>query len=150
MGYYRNFLSGLVDSIQEADPLELNGIQYTDFKINVVMPADLKGSVRERAAQFYKRNNLVENTIRTKFRRHPAWFRLDPAAAPVATIYDMPSTLTGIDDAIEMTLRKSFQGRTKMQDLIEQRELNNFKRVLRILIDKSPYAQSAVQICDEF
>jgi len=150
MGYYRNFLSGLVDSIQEADPLELDGIRYTDFKINVVMPADLKGSVRERAAQFYKRNKLVENTIRTKFRRHPAWFRLDPAAAPIATIYDMPSTLTGIDDAIEMTLRKGFQGRTKMQDLIEQRELNNFKRVLRILIEKSPYAQSAVQICDEF
>jgi hypothetical protein len=65
-------------------------------------------------------------------------------------MYDMPSTLTGIDDAIEMILQKGFQGRTKLQEIIEQRELNNFKRVLQILIDKSPYAQATVEIIDEF
>ncbi len=65
-------------------------------------------------------------------------------------MYDMPSTLTGIDDAIELTLQKGFHGRTKMQGIIEQRELNNFRRVLQMQIDKSPFAKSTVEIIDEF
>jgi hypothetical protein len=150
IGYYKNFLFELVESVQKALPIRLKGILYNDFKIKVVMPADLKGMIREKAAMFYKRHGFVENALKTEFRTHPAWFRLDPKTAPLALIYDMPSTLTGIDDAIEMILQKGFQGRTRLQEIIEQRELNNFRRVLQIKIDKSPYAQAAVEIVDEF
>jgi hypothetical protein len=150
IGYYKNFIAGLVESAQEADPLEIDGIIYTDFKLKVVIPNDLQGMIRERAAQFYKRHRFTENAMKTKYRKHPAWFQLDPKNAPMARLYDMPSTLTGIDDAIEMILQKSFQGRTKMQEVIEQRELNNFKRVLQIQINKSPYAKATVEIIDEF
>lgn len=150
IGYYKNFISGLVESAQDADSLEIDSVVYTDFKLKVVIPKDLQGMIREKATQFYKRHGLVENAMKTKYRKHPAWFQLDPKYAPVAVIYDMPSTLTGIDDAIEMILQKGFQGRTKMQEVIEQRELNNFKRVLQMQINKSPFAQSTVEIIDEF
>lgn len=150
IGYYKNFVSGLVESAQDADKLEIDGVVYTDFKLKVVLPRDLQGMIREKGTQFYKRHGLVENAMKTKYRKHPAWFQLDPKQAPVAVIYDMPSTLTGIDDAIEMILQKGFQGRTKMQEVIEQRELNNFRRVLQMQIDKSPFAQSTVEIIDEF
>lgn len=150
IGYYKNFVSGLVESAQEADNLEIEGIKYSDFKLKVVVPRDLKGLIREKASQFYKRHGLIENAMKTKYRRHPAWFKLDPKQAPVAVLYDMPSTLTGIDDAIEMILQKGYQGRTKMQEVIEQRELNNFRRVLQMQIDKSPFAQETVEIIDEF
>lgn len=150
IGYYKNFIAGLVESAQEADVLEIDGVKYSDFKLKVVVPKDLKGMIREKAAQFYKRHGFVENAMKTKYRKHPAWFKLDPKQAPVAVLYDMPSTLTGIDDAIEMILQKGFQGRTQMQELIEQRELNNFRRVLQMQIDKSPFAQATVEIIDEF
>ena len=150
IGYYKNFIEGLVVSAQEADILEIEGVKYSDFKLKVVIPKDLKGMIREKAAQFYKRHGFVENAMKTKYRRHPAWFKLDPKQAPVAVLYDLPSTLTGIDDAIEMILQKGFQGRTKMQEVIEQRELNNFRRVLQMQIDRSPFAQATVEIIDEF
>lgn len=150
IGYYKNFLSGLVDSVQHAIPIEIDGSVYNDFRIKVVMPLNLKGMIRQKADLFYKRHGLVENAIKTPFRKHPAWFRLDPTTAPLALMYDMPSTLTGIDDAIEMILQKGFQGRTRMQEIIEQRELNNFRRVLQIMIEKNPYAQASVEIIDEF
>ncbi len=150
IGYYKNFIAGLVESAQEADVLEIDRVKYSDFKLKVVVPKDLKGMIREKAAQFYKRHGFVENAMKTKYRKHPAWFKLDPMQAPVAVLYDMPSTLTGIDDAIEMILQKGFQGRTKMQEVIEQRELNNFRRVLQMQIDKSPFAQATVEIIDEF
>jgi hypothetical protein len=150
IGYYKNFITGLVESAQDAEVLEIEGVKYSDFKLKVVVPEDLKGMIREKAAQFYKRHGFVENAMKTKYRKHPAWFKLDPKQAPVAVLYDMPSTLTGIDDAIEMILQKGFQGRTKMQEVIEQRELNNFRRVLQMQIDRSPFAQATVEIIDEF
>lgn len=150
IGYYKNFVAGLVESAQDAEVLEIDGIKYTDFKLKVVMPKDLQGMIRERASQFYKRNGFIENAMKTKYRKHPAWFQLDPDKAPIAMLYDMPSTLTGIDDAIEMILQKTFHGRTKMQEVIEERELNNFRRVLQMQINKSPFAQATVEIIDEF
>jgi hypothetical protein len=150
IGYYKNFIAGLVESAQEAETLEIEGVRYSNFKLKVVIPKDLKGMIREKAALFYRRHGFVENAMKTKYRRHPAWFKLDPKQAPVAVLYDMPSTLTGIDDAIEMILQKGFQGRTKMQEVIEQRELNNFRRVLQVQIDRYPFAQAVVEIIDEF
>ena len=150
IGYYKNFIAGLVESAQNAIPLDFNGTVYNDFKLKVVIPKDLKGMIRQKADLFYKKHGFIENALKTQYRRHPAWFQLDPSQAPLALMYDMPSTLTGIDDAIEMILQKGFQGRTKIQEIIEQRELNNFRRVLQIMIDKSPYAQTTVQIIDEF
>ena len=150
IGYYKNFVSGLVESAQYADNLEIDGVTYTEFKLKVVIPKDLQGMIREKGIQFYKRHGFVENAMKTKYRKHPAWFQLDTKHAPQAIIYDMPSTLTGIDDAIEMILQKGFHGRTVMQEVIEQRELNNFRRVLQIQIDKSPFAQEIVEIIDEF
>jgi hypothetical protein len=150
IGYYKNFVTDLVDSIQNTDPLEFDGVHYTDFALKIIIPGDLQGLIREKAAQFYKRHGFVENTIKTRFRNHPAWFQLDPTKAPHAVMYDMPSTLTGIDDASEMILQKGFQGRNKLQEIIEQRELNNFRRVLQLQLNKSPFAKASVEIIDEF
>lgn len=150
IGYYKNFVRGLVESAQEAEEIVINGTRFSEFKLNIVLPLDFSGEIRERASLFYNKHGLVENTMKTKYRKHPAWFQLDPTHAPLAVLYDMPSTLTGIDDAIEMILQKGFHGRTKLQQVIEQRELNNFRRVLQMQIDKSPNAKAMVEIIDEF
>ncbi|MDI1255391.1 MAG: nucleotide-binding protein [Flavobacterium sp.] len=150
IGYYKNFVKELVESAQKANPLIIDGVTYTDFKLKVVVPENLKGRVREKASLFYNRHGFVENSLVTEFRKHPSWFQIDPNSAPTAILYDMPSTLTGIDDAIELILEKGYKGRTKIQEVIEQRELNNFRRVLQMLIDESPFAQQTVEIIDEF
>lgn len=150
IGYYKNFVAGLVEAVQIANPLVIEGVNYSEFTLRIVIPKDLHGAIREKAHQFYKRNGFVESAMDTKFRKHPAWFQLDPKTAPKAIIYDMPSTLTGIDDAIELILQKGFEGRTKMQQVIEERELFNFKRVLQMQIDKSPFAKSSVELIDEY
>ena len=65
-------------------------------------------------------------------------------------IYDISGTLSGIDGAIEMVLRKGYAGRSAMQEITEERELNNFKRVSQLQIDKNAVAQMIVEIVDEF
>jgi len=150
LGYYKNFVEGIVDSISEIEDIQLDGKIYNDFKLKIVLPLDLKGNIRQKAKVFYKRNHFQENALNTRYRKQPAWFHFDPSRAPSGIIYDMPSTLSGIDDAIEMVLRKGYVGRSAMQEIIEERELNNFKRVLQLQIDKNPVAQEIVEIVDEF
>ena len=151
IGYYKNFVADLVASMQIADEMDIDGIKYKDFKLKVVMPNNLKGRVKEKASLFYKRHGFEENSLKTAIRKHPIWFQADPKTTPPNVImYDMPSTLTGIDDAIELKMEKSYKGRTKLQEIIEQRELNNFRKVLQIMLDTSPFAAASVEIIDEF
>ena len=150
IGYYKNFVHDLVESVQTAEKIEMNGIEYTNFKLKIIIPNNLKGMIREKAYLFYKRNGFSENAMKAKYRKHHLWFQLDQKNAPVAIMYDMPSTLTGIDDAIELILQKNYKGRTRLQEVIEQRELNNFRRVLQMQVDNSPFAQETVEIINEF
>ncbi len=50
IGYYKNFIAGLVESIQNAEPIESGENKFTDYKLKVVMPTDLSGIIREKAA----------------------------------------------------------------------------------------------------
>lgn len=150
IGYYKNFVAGLAESMHNAPVVELDGVTYSEFKLKVVLPNDLKGSIRDKARVFYRKHNLTESALQTPLRRHPAWFHLDPSQAPLGIIYDMPTTLTGVDDAIELILQKGYKGRSTMQQIIEQRELNNFRRVLQMQIDENPYSRGNVEIIDEF
>jgi hypothetical protein len=150
IGYYKNFVEGMVESLRRAQSVVFNNNTFTDFKLNIVIPSDLAGNIREKASLFYERHGFVENTLKTQYRNHPAWFFFDPSKVPHGIIYDMPSTLTGIDDAIELVLQKNYKGRPPMQLLIEERELNNFRKVLQMQIDSSPFAKKFVEIIDEF
>lgn len=150
LGYYKNFVAGFVELTQNPEILNFGDVEYSDFKLRVVIPSDLHGTIREKAAVFYKRHHLVEKSFKAKLRSQPLWLNFDKSKAPLAVMYDMPTTLSSIDDAIEMIIAKDFHGRTKMQEILEQRELNNFRRVLQIQIDKSPFAKASVEIVDEF
>jgi hypothetical protein len=61
----------------------------------------------------------------------------------------MPTTLGGIDKAIELYMRKGHIGKTSQQKLLEERELRNFQTTLRNLIDNDPFCKNVVKIISE-
>ena len=61
----------------------------------------------------------------------------------------MPTTLDGIDKAIDMYLRRGHIGKTIEQQLLEDRELSNFRRVLDLMIQEDGLAKKYVAIIDE-
>ena len=64
-------------------------------------------------------------------------------------IADMPTILNGIDKAIDMYFRIGHIGKTEEQQMTEDRELNNFTRVLKLLISQDAYCREIVEIVDE-
>jgi hypothetical protein len=150
INYFMNYIYGLVENISKERIAKFYLCKRYDFILKIVLPNDLKGSVNEKAAHFYIRHGFKEKRIRTKYRRQSVWLKPYFKREPKKVFYNMPSTLSGIGDAIEMILSKDFYGRTKMQELIEQRELNNFRKVLQMKIDENPFAKLMVEIIDEF
>jgi hypothetical protein len=61
----------------------------------------------------------------------------------------MPTTLGGIDKAIEMYMRKGHIGKTSQQKLLEERELRNFQTTLQNLIDNDAFCRNIVKIIQE-
>jgi hypothetical protein len=58
----------------------------------------------------------------------------------------MPTTLNGIDKAIDMYLRVGHIGKTNEQKLLEERELRNFELVLKKLIENDTYCHEFIDI----
>lgn len=61
----------------------------------------------------------------------------------------MPTTLTPLFDAIEMYLQKGHIGKSKAQELIEARELNNFVAVLKAKVDQDSFSRKVVKFIEE-
>ena len=64
-------------------------------------------------------------------------------------IYDMPTTLNGIDRAIDMYFRKGHLGKSEEQQLAEEHEMANFENVLQFLISQDAFCKSCVEIVHE-
>jgi hypothetical protein len=82
---------------------------------------------------------LVQIAIETPFRDFPFYIRAkdynrNPKRAPSA--FDIPTTLLACRNAIELILGGRSVGLTTDQERLEQREIRNFARTSRLLIDK--------------
>ena len=81
----------------------------------------------------------VQIAIETPFRDFSFYIRAkdynrNPKRAPSA--FDIPTTLLACRNAIELILGGRSVGLTTNQERLEQREIRNFARTLRLLIDK--------------
>ena len=118
---------------------------YNQFKFKIVLPKDLNSDIEKRANVFYKEKNFEMINIPTSGRSRPLFVAVD-ASNNALVLSDMPTTLSGIDKAIDMYLRKGHIGKSNEQQLLEDRELRNFETVLKNLIETDAYCKSFVEI----
>lgn len=150
IGYYDNFVSTVCDALHSLPSLEFNGKEYKDFIFNIVLPKDLDSDIKRRAKVYFKRMDIKEVKIDTNGRSFPLFLQLDEESSEDrAVLYDMPTTLGGIDKAIEMYMKKGHIGKTAQQQLLEERELRNFKTTLINLINNNAFTKGFVKVIEE-
>lgn len=150
IGYFENFVSMICEGLNMLPELEVNGKIYTKFQFNIIIPKDLDADIKKRAKIYFKRKSLEEIKIPTASRAYPIHILFDEESSDdVLQLYDMPTTIGGIDKAIEMYMRKGYIGKTEQQKLLEERELRNFQTTLENLIANDSYAKHMVKIIIE-
>jgi hypothetical protein len=148
IGYFNNLVAITCEALYSKGKIEVNGKAFSQFEFNIVMPDDLDADIKKRAALFFRKNNLHQVPLETHGRSYPVFVTYGDDE-DVLKIYDMPTTLNGIDKAIEMFMRKGHIGKSAQQKLLEERELRNFQRTLQLLIDNDAYCKHIVKIIAE-
>ena len=149
ISYFDNFVKLVADWINTNEPkIEINGNVYRTAKLKVVIPSDLDADLKKRATIFYKKNGLEDSQMMTVHRSFPIHVSAK-GDGDALEIYDMPTILNGIDKAIEMYFRVGHIGKTSDQQLAEDHELNNFERVLKLLIEQDAFCKNCIEIVNE-
>ena len=152
VGYFENFVTKVVPALCDkrelvmkrkvkdskgAETVERTPLAYDSFVFHIVIPDKLseitKGSLQSNV------RTLVQIAIETPFRDFPFYIRAkdynrNPKRALSA--FDIPTTLLASRSAIELILGGRSVGLTTDQERLEQREIRNFARTLRLLIGK--------------
>ena len=146
ISYFEGFVKLAAEWLTENTPgLEIDGTQYDKGILKIVMPDSLDADIKKCAMLYYKKLGLKEAKIDTKQRSYPIHFATKDGEDSLE-IYDMPTILTGIDKAIDMYFRVGHIGKKIEQELAEENEMNNFRRVLQLLINEDAFCRECVVI----
>jgi len=145
IGYFYNFIQPVCDYLGGGNEIEVEGKKFAKAKFKIVLPLNLDSDLKKKAKIFYKKNLFQALEIETPHRAYPLFVAVNEADDNL-TLSDMPTTLNGIEKAIEMYLRVGHIGKTNEQKLLEERELRNFELVLRKLIENDAYCYEFIEI----
>ena len=146
ISYFEGFVKLVAEWLVENTPgLEIDGTQYDKGMLKIIMPDSLDADIKKKAMLYYRRMGLKKTQIETKQRSYPIHFSTKPGNDSL-DIYDMPTILAGIDKAIDMYFRVGHIGKRIEQKLAEDNEMNNFRRVLQLLINEDAFCKECVMI----
>ncbi len=148
ISYFDNFVKLTADWIISNTPnLEFSEKQYTAAKLYIKLPDSLDVDIKESATVFYKKKGLKDSNIETKHRSYPIHFE-SRGSGNTLEIYDMPTVIHGLNRAIDLYFKKGHIGKKTEQQLAEDNEMANFRRVLQILIQQDAYCRECVEILE--
>lgn len=148
IGYFENFVRPVVDELAKSSKFVVRGVEYRPTELTVVLPKDLDADIKKRSSIYYESKQMVSVEIQVHNRPRPLFAMCDHAQKTVS-FCDMPTTLEGVNKAIDMYLRVGHIGKSQRQMLLEQRELGNFHKVLGLLCEQDAYCKKYVNIIDE-
>ena len=148
IGYFENFVQPVVDELSRCSKFVVGDVEYRPTELTVVLPKDLDADIKKRSSIYYESRKMVGVEIQVQNRPRPLYAMCDRDHKTVS-FCDMPTTLEGVNKAIDMYLRVGHIGKSQRQALLERRELENFHKVLRLLCEQDAYCKKYVNIVDE-
>lgn len=146
ISYFEGFVKLVAEWIvNNTFNLELEGKKYNRGILYIKIPDTLYADMKKEATLFYRTEGLHEAKMTTDHRHYPIHF-VAKEDNDVLEIYDMPTILSGINKAIDMYFRVGHIGKSNQQQLAENHEMNNFRRVLQLLINGDAFCRSCVRI----
>ena len=142
--YFDNFVKPICESLS-ANKETLEKYKCASYQFRIILPKDLDSDIKKKANLFYKEKDFNPIAIDSTSRSYPLYVAIDTVNSK-AILSDMPTTLNGLDKAIEMYLRKGHIGKSNEQNLLENRELRNFEKVLRSLINEDAECRQYVEV----
>ncbi|MCC7302802.1 MAG: nucleotide-binding protein [Bacteroidia bacterium] len=150
VGYFNSFLKSATAILMETkDCVKIKDANYSCKRIKVIIPETLSDDIAEKAKLFFDTHAIEISEIQNGKRPFKVQFAYDSSDKNNIVIVDMPFTLNTIRPCCTLLLKKSNIGVGNSQQLVEQREILNFKSTLENLIEQNDYCKKVVSIMFE-
>lgn len=144
VGYHNNFLERVCDMLSKPEMRLVNGKQYSDFRLHVVVPDELPKNAHKKVKEHLLSKNLEQIKIKTSTREYPFYIDYSDSGSDILELYDLPTTVSGLKDASELAFPINHKGKNERADLLQRKELLNFCKALESLISDGEHTVGKV------
>ena len=146
VGYFENFVSNVCRELMQSAKREVNGHNYNDFRMHIVIPDELPNNFQDQVIAYLSEKNLKEMKVETVTRKYNFYLDYAEGKYSVLELYDLPTTLSALKRAIEMAIPRSYVGEGSRERALKKKEMNNFYRTLQYLINENSITKNKVVI----
>lgn len=152
LGYYSNCVKRICDWIvAQGETFRFEDTEYNGALLNIVRPSSVDDNMFDRSVIYYRgiradkkelpvvagRNiNVMANTSKSD-------------EGNTLMMYEMPTTLSGIRQAVNLCFPQNYIGTDKDREYVEAREMDNFFLVLNHLVAGNAITKAFVKFIDE-
>ena len=145
IGYFKNFLQKVCNALLgEVKTVKLEQKLFgktwkndKDFQINVIIPEALAYLGPKQIQDKLKENALTEISIKAKSRPYPLYIKADVLSNKPLQLYDLPTTLFSSIECIDRVIPNTLLNHEELENLLQLRELRNFRATLEHLLSKN-------------
>lgn len=121
--------------------------EWTRFELIIIVPDDLFKDYQDRIREFITEHHLAKMEVASNTRDYNFYLNADQDSKEILRLYDIPTTLSGIDNAIDRLIPKDYEGKEKkLESLLKKREISNFVKTLNFLINDKKATKGKVRI----
>ncbi len=88
----------------------------------IIVPDDLFKDYQDRIREFITKNHLVKMEVASNTRDYNFYLNADQDSKEILKLYDIPTTLSGIDNAIDRLIPGDYKGNEKNSKRFLRRE----------------------------
>lgn len=153
-GYFHNFILKSVGNLLESKVLKIVADasgdvilrKFQEIKFSILIPDDLRADMFEKVKEIRRSSNWILAKVDAGgFRPFDFYVQMDDAESTTIFLSDIPITLNALNDAVRSYVGKAYVGIGEAENLLEKRELCNFKQVLDYLISANPSTKNRVR-----
>jgi predicted nucleotide-binding protein len=112
--------------------------EWVKFEMVIVVPDDLHKDYQDRIKRFIDNKHLSRLEVSGTNRGYNFYINAEQAAKETLRLYDIPTTLSSIDEAIKRLVPKTYIGEEeKLENMLKKREIANFVKTLEFLINEN-------------
>jgi len=147
IGYVNAYICPVCDFLFDTGKVKIEGVQYKKFEVHIFIPPDLKENMRMEAQNYFNENGFKPCTLKAANGREiKTVYKVAEDDPAKLILCDMPTTLNALYNAIVLYLKIGQIGKSMEQQLVEARELNNFRLTLQTKLNENSFYKKTVKI----
>ncbi|MFN0037560.1 MAG: STING domain-containing protein [Saprospiraceae bacterium] len=145
-GYFHNSILPICRQLAQSPIVKVKGQEreIETFSIKVLIPDDLRNDMKEKVEAVKMRDKWVQVEVPTSATRSFNFYVQESKDMQHLVIMDIPTTLNALNQTIQEFVGSGKVGRNLKEQLVEQREIRHFQKVVDYLSSVNAFTKGKI------